>query len=105
MMSWCCQGEISILRFMRGSSVKCLSDVAGLIFARLNVHRRRAFYRLSQLLELGSEGLELRRKKAALGLGDRLGRIDQRVEHHCDARQDRFLDPLEGFVETRLLIT
>ena len=28
----------------------------------------------------------------------------QRFEHHCDARQDRFLDPLERLFEARLLV-
>jgi hypothetical protein len=34
-----------------------------------------------------------------------LGSIDQRVEHHCDARQDRLLDPFERLFETRLLVS
>ena len=33
-----------------------------------------------------------------------LGRVDQRFEHHGDARQDRILDPLERLFEARLLL-
>src|SRR5256885_11781212 len=77
---------------------------AGLIFAGFDVHRARPLDRLGQLLELGGESLEFADEKAALPFLDRLGGVDQRFEHHRDARQDRFLDPLERLVEARLLV-
>ena len=81
-----------------------LGDVAGLIFAGLDVGRARALDRLGQLFELGGKRLELGGEEAALILGDGFRGVDQRVEHHGDARQDRLLDPLERLVEARLLV-
>ena len=60
---------------------------------------------LGQLFQLGGQRLELGSEESALILGDGFGGIDQRVEHHGDARQDRFLDPLERLVEARLLVS
>ena len=67
--------------------------------------RARALDRLGQLLELGGERLQFADEEAALAFGDRFGGVDQRVEHHRDARQDRLLDPLERLVEARLLVS
>ena len=50
---------------------------------------------LGQLFELCGQCLELGGKKAALILGDGFGGVDQSVEHHGDARQDRLLDALQ----------
>ena len=83
---------------------RSLSDVAGLVLAGFDMGRARSLDRLGQLLELGGEGLQLGGQETALVLGNRLGSVDQRVEHHRDARQDRFLDPLERLVEARLLV-
>jgi hypothetical protein len=63
-----------------------------------------ALDRLGQLFELGSERLEFGGEEAPFVLGNRFRGVDQRVEHHRDARQDRFLDPLERLVEARLLV-
>ena len=58
----------------------------------------------ADLLELRSQCLELCSQETALIGGDRFRGIDQRFEHHRDARQDRFLDPVERFFEAGLLI-
>src|SRR5207237_8405919 len=88
----------------RADRGECLGCSAGPIFARLDVYRARSLDGLRQLLELSGEGLELADEEAALAFGDRFGGIDERLEHHCDARQDRFLDPLERLVEACLLV-
>ena len=59
---------------------------------------------LGQLFQFKSKRLQLCGQKAALVLGDGFRGVDQRVEHHGDARQDRFLDPFERLVETCLLV-
>ena len=81
-----------------------LGDVACLIFAGIDMDGARALDRLGQLFELGGEGLELADEEAALAFGDGFGGVDKRFEHHCDARQDRLLDPLERLFEARLLL-
>jgi hypothetical protein len=48
-----------------------------------------------KVLELGRERLQFTDQEAALTLGGMLRGFDQCLEHHGDARQDRFLDPLE----------
>ena len=62
------------------------------------------FDRLGELLELRGEGLELADEEPAFAFGDGFGRFHQRVEHHGDARQDRFLNPFERLFEARLLV-
>src|SRR6266567_450677 len=57
---------------------------AGLVFAGFEVDRARPLDRLGQFLELGGEGLELADEKATLAFLDRLGGVDQRLEHHRD---------------------
>jgi hypothetical protein len=66
--------------------------------------RARPLYRLGQLFELGRERLELADEEPALAFGDRLRGVDQRVEHHRDAREDGLLDSLERLFEARLLV-
>ena len=90
-------------RSMRGSSGSG-RGVPGLIFAGLDMDRAGALDRPGQLLELGGERLQLADEEAALAFGDGFGRVDQRFEHHCDARQDRFLDPLERLFKAYLLL-
>ena len=65
--------------------------------------RARALDRLGQFLELGGEGLEFGGKRLGIGLCHVFAGVEQRFEHHRDARQDRLLDPLERLVEARLL--
>ena len=65
--------------------------------------RAGALDRLGQLFELGRKCLELGCQEAAFILGDGFRGVDLRVEHHGDARQDRFLDPFERLFEARLM--
>ena len=66
--------------------------------------RRAALDRAGQFLELGGERLKLGGERLGVDFGQ-VGRgVEQRVEHHRDARQDRLLDPLERLFEARLLL-
>ena len=65
--------------------------------------RARALDRLGQFLELGGEGLQFGGERLGVGLAESGRGVEQGLEHHRDARQDRLLDPLERFVEARLL--
>jgi hypothetical protein len=67
--------------------------------------RARPLNGLGQLFQLQGQSFELGGKETALVRGNGLRGVDQRVEHHGDARQDRFLDPLERLVEARLLVS
>ena len=61
----------------------------------------RAFDRLGQFLEFGGEDLQFGgERRSSPGIAS--AGVEQGFEHHRDARQDRFLDPLERLVETRL---
>ncbi len=74
------------------------------IFAGLDMGRRIALDRAGQLFQLGRERLQLGDQRLGIELGE-VGRgVEQRVEHHRDARQDRLFDPLERLFETRLLL-
>ncbi len=79
-----------------------LSGAARLVFAGVELGGTGAFDQPRQLLEFGGEGLQFRGKETAVVAGNGFGRIHQGVEHHRDAGQDRFLDPLERLVEARL---
>lgn len=65
----------------------------------------RALNGLGQLFELGCECLELGGEETSFVLGDGFRCIDQGIEHHRDARKDRFLDPFERLVEACLLVS
>ena len=58
-----------------------------------------------QFLELGCQNLEFGGERLRIGLSGRLGGIQERLQHHCDAGEDRFLDAVESFFEPRLLFT
>ena len=58
---------------------------------------------LGQFLELERRGSELGGERLGVGFGQACGGVEQGFEHHGDARQDRFLDPLERLFEPRLL--
>src|SRR5881275_2399510 len=52
-----------------------LGEVAGLVFARLDMIRTGALNRLGKLFQLGGEGLEFAHEETPLAFGDRLGRV------------------------------
>ena len=54
--------------------------------------------------ELGGERPQFGGQRLGIGLADPGGGVEQGLEHHRDARQDRFLDSLERFFEPRLLV-
>ena len=66
--------------------------------------RAAALDRTGELFELGGEDLKLGGKRLAVDLADFLGGIEQRFEHHGDARQDRLLDPVERLFKACLLL-
>lgn len=66
--------------------------------------RRIALDGAGQFLQLGSQSLKLSGQCFGIDLA-KIGRgVEQRVEHHRNAWQDRFLDPLERLLEARLLL-
>ncbi len=65
--------------------------------------RARPLDRPGQFLELGGERLEFGGKRLGVERGHVGAGVEQGVEHHRDARQDRFLDSLERLVQPGLL--
>ena len=60
--------------------------------------------RPGQFLEFGRKRLKLGGKRLGVDIG-KVGRgVEQRIEHHRDARQDRLFDPFERLFETCLLL-
>ena len=71
--------------------------------ARLEVIGARAFDGAGQLFKLRGQRLQFGGERLGVEFG-KVGRgIEQGVEHHCDARQDGFLDAVERVVEACLL--
>lgn len=60
---------------------------------------------LGQFLELRCQDLEFSGERLRIGLSGRFGGIHKRLQHHCDAGEDRFLNAVESFFEPRLLFT
>jgi len=64
----------------------------------------RALDRLGKLFKLGGEDLKLCSECLGIGLASCRGRVDERLQHHCDAGENGFLNPVESFFEPGLLL-
>ena len=90
----------------RGSSAIIMAQLgcSGDVLERRPVaHRRaRSFDRMREAIEFGGNGAQFGRQRLGIGLADPGRGIEQRIEDHRQARQDRCLDPLERLVKLRL---
>ena len=68
------------------------------------MHRAAALDGAGELLELRGEDLQFGGKRLRVSLGGAFGRLEQGFQHHRDAWQDRFLDPVERLFQARLLL-
>lgn len=63
-----------------------------------------ALDRLGELFEFGGEDLKLGGKRLGIGFAGGGGGVEKGLQHHCDAGENGFLDPVEGFFEPGLLL-
>jgi hypothetical protein len=66
--------------------------------------RRAAFHGASQLFQFGGKRLKLGNEHLGIEFGKVGRRIEQRIQHHCDARKDRLFDPIERLCKAGLLL-
>ena len=68
------------------------------------MHRRVSFDRPSKFFQLGGQRLQLRDQYLGVDFSEVGRSIEQGVQHHCDAGQNRLFDPLKRLLEARLLL-